>query len=147
MSVLRPYRKGEIWMGRLPHGSDLLEELTRICVERDVRIGRVEALGAVRRARIACYNQEALEYEYLDLDHPLEIAKLIGNVSLLDGRPFVHAHVTLSDEAGRAWGGHLSPGTEVFACEFLIESFEGEPFERRPEPETGLPLWGDREGT
>ena len=33
----------------------------------------------------------------------------------------VHAHVTLGDAEGRAFGGHLAAGTPVFACEFVIQ--------------------------
>ncbi len=32
-----------------------------------------------------------------------------------DGEIFVHAHITLADRKGRAYGGHLMPGTMVFA--------------------------------
>ena len=53
----------------------------------------------------------------------------------------VHAHLTLADEDGSAYGGHLMPGTEVFACEIILEAFEGPGFERRLDHETGLPLW------
>ncbi len=70
-----------------------------------------------------------------------EITKLVGNVSLKEGRPMVHAHVTLADE-GKAFGGHLAPGTVVFACEFIIQVFEGVSLTRSLDAETGLQLWG-----
>ncbi|MHC4252147.1 MAG: PPC domain-containing DNA-binding protein, partial [Planctomycetota bacterium] len=108
-------------MGRLGHGKDLLEELTAVAAAEGVTLGRVEALGAVKRARVGFYNQEEREYEFHELDEPLEIASLIGNISLKDGKPMVHAHVTLSDREGKAYGGHLAPGTIVFACEFVIQ--------------------------
>ena len=72
------------------------------------------------KARIGYYKQDLQKYMFLDLDRPMEILTLIGNVSLKDGQPMVHAHVTLCDEAGRAFGGHLAAGAPVFACEFVI---------------------------
>lgn len=33
------------------------------------------------------------------------------------------------------------PGTVIFACEFLLQGFEGPAFERAFDEETGLPLW------
>jgi len=32
-------------------------------------------------------------------------------------------------------------GTIVFACEFIIEAFDGPPLERGFDETTGLPLW------
>lgn len=131
----------EIVMGKLAYGCDLLEELTNICTERNVNLGRIEAIGAVQKARIGFYNQATRTYQFCALDHPLELVNLAGNISLKDGKPFVHAHVTLSDEAGKSYGGHLAPGTVVFACEFILEAFDGPTFKRCPDKETGLPLW------
>ncbi|MDP6525934.1 MAG: DNA-binding protein [Kiritimatiellia bacterium] len=145
MTQFRPVKSREIVMGKLSCGCDLLEELTGICAESEISLGRVEALGAVQKARVGFYNQETRTYEFHELDRSLEIASLVGNVSLKDGKPFVHAHVTLTDETGKAWGGHLAPGTVVFACEFILEAFDGPAFKRGPDEETGLPLWSMKE--
>ena len=141
MAEFKPVDSREIVMGKLSYGCDLLEELTNVCTERDVKLGRIEAIGAVQKARIGFYNQETRTYQFSTLDHPLEIVNLVGNISLKDGNPFVHAHVTLADEAGKSYGGHLAPGTVVFACEFILEAFDGPTFNRCPDEETGLPLW------
>lgn len=134
-------RTAGILLGRLGHGTDLLEGLTAICRERDIRLGRIEGIGAVRRAALSFYDQEAREYRPIELEGPLEILALTGNISVKDGDPFIHAHLTLSDASGRTYGGHLAPGTIVFACEVTIETFEGPPFERRMDKRTGLSLW------
>lgn len=128
-------------MGRLAHGADLLEEITSACTAQNIRLGRLEAIGAVQRARLGYYDQKTREYRFFTIDRPLEITALTGNVSAKEGEPMVHAHVTLADEAGNAFGGHLAPGTIVFACEVIIEPFEGEMLERTFDEETGLPLW------
>jgi len=128
-------------MGKLSYGKDLIEELTRICIKENIQLGRIEALGAVQKACIGYYDQNSREYQFIDLDQHLEITNLVGNVSLKDGNPIVHAHVTLADEKGRAYGGHLAPGTIIFACEFILETFEGQAFNRGFDEETGLPLW------
>lgn len=132
---------GKAIVGRLERGDDLLEGLTRVCREEGVRLGRIEALGAVERAVVGFYDQAAYEYRYHELDEPLEILCLVGNVSLKDGEPMVHAHLTLSDAQGRAFGGHLAAGTRVFACEFAIEPLEGAELHRGFHEPTRLPLW------
>ena len=40
-------------------------------------------------------------------------------------------------------GGHLAPGTTVFAAEYVIQAFDGPEFCRGFDEVTGLPLWDD----
>jgi len=87
------------------------------------------------------YNQEKQDYESIVLEQPLEILRLAGNVSLMNGEPMVHAHIILADSEGKAYGGHVAPGTVVFACEYIIQAFERIEFERVRDVETGLSLW------
>jgi len=141
MAFMRDVTRARCIMGKLKTGDDLLEALTAIAAEHGITLGRVEALGAVSKARLAYYDQGAREYRFFNLDRPLEITALIGNVSLKDGEPIVHAHLTLADGEGNAYGGHLAPGTVVFACEVVLQAFDGPAFVRGFDEETGLPLW------
>ena len=141
MTMLKEVQSRGLYMGKLPHGSDLLEEITSICTEKQIRLGRIEALGAVQQARLGFYDQKTREYEFFHLDQGLEITNLVGNISVKEGQPMVHAHVTLTDSTGRAYGGHLAQGTKVFACEFVLEVFDGPALQREYDQTTGLPLW------
>ena len=141
MAKIREVKAVKMFMGKLAHGVDLLEEITKICVDQDICLGSVEALGAVKKARLGYYNQQDQEYHFLDLNQTLEITNLTGNISIKDGAPVVHAHVTLSDKDGHAYGGHLASGTIVFACEVVIQVLDGAKFERGSDQVTGLPLW------
>jgi predicted DNA-binding protein with PD1-like motif len=141
MAIYNEIKRTKTFMGKLEFGGDLLEELTSVCDQNDIRLGRAEALGAVQKARIGFYNQQARKYDFIEIDKPMEITKLIGNISLRDGKPMVHAHITLSDSQGNAFGGHLAPGTIVFACEFIVNSYDGPDHIRDYDEQTGLPLW------
>jgi len=143
MAIMERVKPRELFMGKLSYGGDLLEEITDICRKNNIQLGHIEALGAVQRARFGFYNQKKREYQFTILNKSLEITKLIGNISLKGGNPFVHAHITLADETGKVFGGHLAPGTLTFACEFILEAFEGPTFKRSYDEETGLPLWMD----
>jgi len=141
MAVMKKIKPREVFIGKLSHGGDLLEEITEICLRENIQLARFEALGAVQRARLGFYNQETHKYEFFTVDQPLEITKLVGNVSLKDNSPFVHAHITLADKRGNAYGGHLASGTVVFACEFILEIFDGPVLKRDFDEVTGLSLW------
>lgn len=66
-----------------------------MCLKENIQLGWIEALGAVKRARLAFYNQETHEYQFFVKDEPFEITKLVGDVSPKDGHPFVHAQYLL----------------------------------------------------
>lgn len=141
MSMTTAARRSGLIVGRISRGRDLLDELTALCRREGVRLGRVEAIGALEKARLAFYDQSARKYRFHSFRRPLELVQLAGNVSIRDGAAMVHAHVTLSDRHGRCFGGHLAPGTIVFACEFIIEALDGKRLERWPDEATGLALW------
>ncbi len=141
MKVIRPVEKTQSYIVSLAHGDDLLSELNAFCSRTGIRMGRLSGIGAVRRATIAYYDQAQHQYGTRSLDEPMEILALNGNISIKDGRPFVHAHIVLGRPNGEALGGHLCEGTEVFAAECVIEAAEGEDLVREPDAQTGLSLW------
>jgi predicted DNA-binding protein with PD1-like motif len=122
-------------------GADLYESISKICTEEDIKIGRVTALGAVQQAAFAYYDQKRKLYKPITFKKHLEILNCTGNVSLKDGKPFVHVHATFADSKGTVVGGHLTAGTVVFACELTIEELEGKALDRKPDEITGLNLW------
>jgi predicted DNA-binding protein with PD1-like motif len=129
-------------IGRLVKGEDLLAALEKLAREHGITLGEVQAIGAVSQARLGYYSQAERQYYLIELDRPLEIISLIGNISLKDEKPMVHAHLTLANQDGRAFGGHLAEGTLVFACEFTIQEYRtATPLVRRMDEPTGLFLW------
>jgi hypothetical protein len=132
---------GRVWVGRLETGDDLVDEIERVCAEHDVRAAWVSAIGAVKRASFAYYEQQ--EHRYLELassEHH-EITGFIGNISIRDDRPFLHAHATFCARSGAAVGGHLLRGCEVFAAEITIREMTGVELTRTPDEVSGLALW------
>jgi predicted DNA-binding protein with PD1-like motif len=141
MATLKQLELKRTIVGKLKHNEDLLKELLSVCKNEDIQLGWVSALGAVKKARIGFYDQKARQYKFLELDKNLEISNLTGNISVRDGEPAVHAHITLCDCNGTAYGGHLAEGTVVFACEFIMDIYEGPQYLREYDETTGLPLW------
>jgi predicted DNA-binding protein with PD1-like motif len=126
---------------RLPHGADLLDEMTAIVRREGITLGRIHAIGATTHARVAYYDQGTKVYNPIELPGGMEILNVHGNVSLRDGEPFVHAHILLGDPQGKVFGGHLLQGTKLFACELFIDELVGPALERAHDATTGLFLW------
>ena len=138
---MNSYRLKRTIVCRLRHGADLLDAATAIVRREKITLGRLHGLGATTHARVAFYHQGTRTYDPIEIPGGMEILNLHGNVSLRDGEPFVHLHIVLSDARGNAFGGHLLPGTKLFACELFIDELEGPALERAKDEETGLFLW------
>lgn len=129
------------YMGRLPKGADLLESLNALCAEENITRGQVQLLGALEKGKLGFYRQIERKYVTLDVDEHVEIVSGTGNISIKDGKPFVHLHVVLSYEDGSCIAGHTMPGCIVFACEVVLTPIDGDPLVRGFDEPTGLPLW------
>lgn len=138
--LIRNFRQGSIIFARLDHGEDIISQFTHLAEENGIETGALSAIGALSRAGLAYYDQISHEYGEIALEEPVELASCFGNISLRDGRPFVHAHAVLSDRTGRTWGGHLTTGT-IFAAELYLQELSGLPMKRVPDSVTGLNLW------
>ena len=55
-----------------------------------------------------------------EFNHHYERLSLMGNVSLVDNQPFIHTHITFSDENFNTFGGHLFDCKIAAAGEFII---------------------------
>jgi hypothetical protein len=128
-------------IGQLPSGTDLLEGLTQLVQKENIRCGRIHGIGATTHAIIAYYDQNTKKYNSMEFKGGMEILNLTGNVSIRDGKPFVHVHILLSDPQGKVFGGHLMPGTKLWACEIFVDEFDGEELVRGQDEKTGLFLW------
>ena len=126
---------------RLPTGDDLLEAITRAFRNRSINKAAFTVIGAVRSAVLGFYNPDTRKYQNREFPEDLEIVACVGNVSLKDGEIFVHAHATLSGENYECVGGHLMPGTEIFAAELWAIPIPGEAPARQFDDRTGLALW------
>ena len=133
---------GPIHLVRLNTGEDLLDGITTFVGEAGIEAAWLSYLGAVTRASLRYYDQNERIYRDFEIERHLEVLSGVGNISLLDGVPFVHTHAAFADPDGDAVGGHLNSGTTVWALEIHIQELRGEPLVRRPDDCTALSLWG-----
>ena len=139
--MFREFQMSRIYQGSLDKGEDILEGLFNVMKQLHISAGVISGIGAVTEARLAYYNGETRTYEEKEFPEPLEIVSLKGNISIKDNAIFPHLHAVLSRRDFTAVGGHLLPRTYVFAFEFEIIPFTGEPFVRGFDDATGLFLW------
>ncbi len=131
---------GRLFLVSVKHDSEINAFLTEFAKDNAVMTASFTAIGALKRAKLGFYDQEKHAYLETALLAPQEIASCIGNFSIKDGEPFVHAHAVLADSAGNLKAGHLLEG-KVFAAEVHITELVGEKIERKKDAVTGLSLW------
>ena len=142
--LLNEYKEGRIFVGRLDYNSDLLESINKICIDKNIKTGFINIIGALENLKIGYFLQDEKKYVYLDdikTSSPLEIVSCTGNISIKDNLPFAHLHIIGSDHTGNCIGGHLMPGTIIYAAEFFIKEIIGEDLIRELDSVTKLPLW------
>jgi hypothetical protein len=131
---------GPVHILKPPFGSDLLKELNDFVHTQGINLAWFS--GAVSSATFRYYDQPTQSWVDLQHDQRLEVAGMVGNVSLLNGEPIVHAHITFADEKGRCFGGHLGPNTMVFNIEILLTTLSAsKSVVRKMDSQTGLTIW------
>jgi predicted DNA-binding protein with PD1-like motif len=138
--VSAEFKPSRDFLVRVEHNSDLIQFITELAEKENIVVATITAVGALKKAKLGFYNQEKHEYQEIKIDSPHEIACCVGNISIKDGRPFVHAHAVLADKNGNTKAGHLFEGM-VFAAEVHLRELKGAVLERKYDEVTGLSLW------
>jgi predicted DNA-binding protein with PD1-like motif len=131
---------GRSLIARAEYDSDIIKFVTKLVKKNEIMTATFTAIGALKDAKLGFYDQEKHEYLETLLSAPQEIASCVGNVSLKEGEPFVHAHAVLADGNGDTRGGHLLEG-KVFAAEVHLTELLGTRLVRKNDAITGLWLW------
>ena len=126
---------------KLEKDSDLLDSLTTYAEENNIQAAEINFIGAVQSAKVLYFNQEKKKYDEHIMNQPYEVLSGIGNISILDNKPFVHVHVVLADSTGKAYGGHLDKGTKVWLIEAFIHEVESKNLVRKFDENICLNVW------
>jgi predicted DNA-binding protein with PD1-like motif len=126
---------------RFFNGEEVFSGLIAFAEDRRITAAWVQGLGALSRAEIGYFDMESRVYLRKKIDEEVELAGLIGNLALVEGKPFPHLHVTLSRRDSIVMGGHLFEGHTSATVEIMITNFAGSRLERKPDELTGLNLW------
>lgn len=132
--------KGEKYLLKLSRGEQVVESLLRFAAEKNIQGALFHCIGAVEDAEVGLYDLATREYRFKKFPGILEVASMTGNIALLNGKPFVHAHVVLSDENMQAYGGHLKEAKVGVTCEINLSVLDT-PLTRDYEEGVGLNLW------
>ncbi len=135
---MKSRKSGNTFVVRLEKGEKIAESVRVFCEKNKISGAHFCGIGAASRADISYYSLGDFSYHPKIFEGEFEILNITGNVSLVDGRHFVHAHITLSDREFHAFGGHLNEAIAGPTLEIAITPLEG--MERKFDEETRLKL-------
>lgn len=133
-------RFGNTYMVRNDLGEEILSNLQKLCEEESIRLGRVEAIGATDQAVIGVFDLEKKEYYPEQIQEFMEITGLSGNITEMEGKPYIHLHATLADQHHRIHGGHVIQMRVGATCEMFVTVLDGQVTRSRNE-DLGINLW------
>ena len=116
------------------------EKLLEVSEQEGLKSGWINGLGAISNIEIGYWDIEKKVYVKKVFDSDYELISLIGNVSLVDNKPFIHTHISFSDTTFKVFGGHLFDAEVIAAAEFCIFMSDYHLY-RKLNCNIGLNLW------
>ena len=100
----------------------------------------LNGIGAFENPEIGYYSIDDKSYHRKHFNGEFELISLIGNITMKEGKPFAHTHITFSDSNYKVFGGHLFDAKITAAGEFLMQLGNNN-ITREMNNEIGLSLW------
>jgi predicted DNA-binding protein with PD1-like motif len=123
----------------LSSGDEASGCLSSFARDHQLHASHFTAIGAFSSAVVGYFDWEKKDYQKIAIDEQVEVLSLIGDVSLGNGEPKIHAHVVLGKSDGTAHGGHLLSGNVRPTLEVVLTESPAY-LRRRYDPESGLAL-------
>ena len=112
---------------RLDPGEEIVSCLTDLVKREGIRLGLVSALGAANDVTIGIFDTAAKKYSACRYQGDYEISSLTGNVTRMDGEPYLHLHITIGNPAtGEVHAGHLTAATISATLELFLQVWDGQ---------------------
>jgi predicted DNA-binding protein with PD1-like motif len=102
-----------------------MKTLTEFCSKNSIQNGEISGIGAVKNIEIGAFDPGSKSYIHKKFDKTHELISCMGNITLKDGEPFIHSHITIGDHDMNVKGGHVFEMTVAVVGEFYIRKIDG----------------------
>lgn len=120
-------------------GDEVLSGITDFANKYNVKDAHFTAIGALKTSISGWYDARKKAYTLNHINQQTEIVSLIGNISLLNGKPVVHAHFAVGFPDGKVEGGHLIEAYTFPTVEMFV-TVDPTPIYKHLDQDTGLNL-------
>lgn len=135
------YRKiGEKIFVSLQSGDLINKSLTEISVKENISNAWINGIGAIDSVEVGYMDVVNKKYQKRNFNDNYELISLIGNITIKDGVPFVHTHITFSDTEYKVFGGHLFDA-KITATGEIILTVADSKIDRQFNENVGIHTW------
>ncbi len=127
-------------IARIDKGEEILDKVKEIALKEDIKLASVQALGAISQFTVGVFKTDEKKYLANEFEGAFEIVSLTGTINTMDGEFYAHLHMSVGDEKGQVFGGHLNRARVSATCEMVITVIPGN-VDRKYSEEIGLNLF------
>jgi uncharacterized protein len=118
---------------------EVMSSLSAFASEHRLTATQFTAIGALSRVIVAFFDWSTRQYRNIPIDEQVEVLSLLGDITLDQGKPKVHAHIVLGKADASAHGGHLVEAIVRPTMEIILTETPKH-LRRRFDAESGLSL-------
>ncbi len=105
---------------KLERGEEVTAALQGFLAENQIAAGTITGLGGVSNAELGFYDLASRIYQRTTIAGNLELVSYQGNITVVDGAPFIHAHALVSGPDYRPYAGHFFSAVVAITGEFVL---------------------------
>lgn len=120
-------------------GDEVLDGLKQVATEFKLTASHFTAIGAFQEVTLGFFDLAGKRYKKTVIREQVEVLSLIGDISLKDADPQIHAHVVVGKDDCTTLGGHLIHGLVRPTLEVILTESPSH-LHREFNAEFGLPL-------
>ncbi|MDB5158758.1 MAG: hypothetical protein JWR50_3465 [Mucilaginibacter sp.] len=118
-------------------GDEVMSGLKEFAVKYNVKSAHFNAIGDASSVKFGWYDISKKMFKVMRLNEFAEITSLVGDITIYNNNPVVHAHISMATQDGIVHGGHLF---EAFISPTLQLMMTVEPASlfKKLDPESGI---------
>jgi predicted DNA-binding protein with PD1-like motif len=118
MAVHESMAQAHVFQVNFSDGDEIVSGLTDLAIEHQITSAYITGLGGLSGALLGFGDPAIGAFRAIPITDKCELVSLVGDVSLRDGRPYVHLHGVVafadgSTKAGHIMEAHVAPIAEI----------------------------------
>lgn len=124
---------------RMDKGEDIVEQVKNVALKEKIKLASISALGAINEFTVGVFKTKEKKYYANEFKGDFEIVSLTGTINTMNDEYYCHMHLSVGNDQGQVFGGHLNKAIVSATCEMVIQIINGE-VDRYFDEEVGLNL-------
>ena len=135
------YRKfDDHYVIRQDRGEEIVAKHKEVAQKEGIKLAYLKGIGAVGKVTAGVFDTKEKEFKGHTWEGDLEVVSIGGNINTMNGETYAHFHISIADEEGHVYGGHLTEAVISGTGEMVLTEIKGN-VDREYDEEIGLNLF------